>query len=371
MNIPSAKPFFGNEDIQGVLKDIEDTLKTGILTLGPNVERFEVLFAEYIGVKHAIAVNSGTSALEIALRYFDVKDREVIVPTNSFVASANTVIFAGGRPVLADIKPDTLCIDPDDARQRITSKIKGIMVVHLAGLICPQMKELKGICRSYGLFLIEDAAQAHGATIDGNKAGSLGDAGCFSFFPTKPMTTGEGGIITTNDDKLARFARSVRNHGKEGDLHVQLGYNWRMSEVNAILGIYQLKRLEEYIERRNEVARKYTDRLARIGGITPIPVPSNFRHSYYKYPIILPKSVDVAKLGKALEEKYGIATGALYNPPIHLQPLYRQLFGYKEGMLPVAEDVLTRELCLPLFVGLGDEEIDYIVNSVEKELSNR
>jgi len=154
MNIPSAKPFFTNEDINDILRDIKGMLKNGILTQGPNVEKFEALFAEYVGVKHAIAVNSGTSALEIALRYFGVEDREVIVPTNSFVASANTVIFAGGKPVLADIKSDTLCIDPDDIRRRTTSKTKGIMVVHLAGFVCPEMKEIQGICREDGLFLI-------------------------------------------------------------------------------------------------------------------------------------------------------------------------------------------------------------------------
>lgn len=367
MNIPSAKPFFGNEDIESILKDIRDALKTGVLTQGPYVEKLESLFAEYVGVKHAIAVNSGTSALEIALRYFEVKDREVIVPTNSFVASANTVIFAGGRPILADIKPDTLCIDPDDARRRITSKTKGIMVVHLAGLICPQMKELKEICSSYALFLIEDAAQAHGATIDGKKAGSLGDAGCFSFFPTKPMTTGEGGIITTNDAKLAEFARSLRHHGREGDLHMRLGYNWRMSEVNAILGIYQLRRLEEYIKRRNEVAQKYTDALKEINNVSPTPVPSNIRHSYYKYPVLLSGDRGAFGLEKLLQGKYGIATGTLYYPPIHLQPIYRQLFGYNEGMLPVAEEVLLRELCLPMFVGISDEAINYVIESLAGE----
>ena len=371
MNIPSARPFFSKEAIESILGDIKGSLEAGVLTQGPYMEKFENLFAEYVGVKNAIAVNSGTSALEIVLRYFDVKDREVIVPTNSFVASANTVIFAGGQPVLADIKPDTLCIDPDDVRQRITSKTRCIMVVHLAGLVCPQMDELKEICRDYGLFLIEDAAQAHGATADGKKAGCLGGAGCFSFFPTKVMTTGEGGIITTDDDNLAEFARIIRNHGREGDLHVRLGYNWRMSEVNAILGIYQVKRLEQYVERRNEMARRYAELLAKTSDIILIPVPSDFRHSYYKYPVLFPESVNVSKLEKVLKEDYGIATGALYYPPIHLQPLYGRLYGYEEGMLPVAEDVLRRQLCLPMFIGLSDEEIDYTVNSLKMELSSQ
>jgi perosamine synthetase len=367
MNVPAAKPFFTSEDINGILNDIEGALKTGILTLGPHTEKFEALFADYVGVNHAIAVNSGTSALEISLRYFEVEDREVIVPTNSFVASANAVIFAGGKPVLADIKPDTLCIDPDDARQRITSKTSGIMVVHLAGLVCPQIKELQQICREYGLFLIEDAAQAHGATIDGKKAGSLGDVGCFSFFPTKPMTTGEGGIVTTDDARLAEFARSLRHHGREGNLHVRLGYNWRMSEVNAILGIYQLRRLEEFIKRRNEVAQKYTDALMKIKDILPIPVPSNIRHSYYKYPVLLSGGRGASELEKSLQNKYSISTGTLYYPPIHLQPNYRHLYGYKEGMLPVAEETLTRELCLPMFVEINDEAVNYVIESLARE----
>ena len=205
MKITNAKPFFPNEDIDSILNDIKDSLRTGVLTFGPNVEKLEREFADYVGVKHAIAVNSGTSALEIALRYFELNGGEVIVPTNSFVASANAVIFAGGKPVLADIKKETLCIDPNEIRKKISANTKGVMVVHLAGLIPPEMKEIQEICKENNLFLIEDAAHAPGASIDNKKAGNLGDVGCFSFFPTKPMTTGEGGIITTNDVKLAEF----------------------------------------------------------------------------------------------------------------------------------------------------------------------
>jgi len=331
------------------------------------LENFEALFAEYVGVQHAVAVNSGTSALEIALRYFGVEDREVIVPTNSFVASANTVIFAGGKPVLADIKSDTLCLDPNDVRKKITSKTKGIMVVHLAGLVCPEMEEIQEICQEHSFFLIEDAAQAHGAIFDGEKAGGLGDAGCFSFFPTKPMTTGEGGIITTDDSKLAEFAKSLRHHGREGILHVRLGYNWRMSEVNAILGIYQVKRLDEFIKRRNEIAQKYNDALKKIKNVLPIPVPPNIRSSYYKYPVLLSGGMKASELEKSLKSKYDIATGTLYYPPIHLQPIYRQLFGYKEGMLPVAEETLIRELCLPMFVEISDEAINHVIESLAQE----
>jgi len=369
VEIPNARPFFNDEDLDGILNDIRNCLKSGILTLGSNIEKFENSFAKYVGIKYAITLNSGTSALEVALRFFDVKNKEVIVPTNSFVACANAVIFAGGIPVLCDIKAETLCIDPIDLRKRITPKTKGIIVVHLAGLIPPQMNELQEICNENNLFLIEDAAHAHGSMIDDKKAGSLGDAGCFSFFPTKPMTTGEGGMITTNDSNLADFAKIFRNHGKEGNVHTRIGNNLRMSEIHAILGIYQLKRLDEYLMRRNKIAKKYSEGLEKVNGLNPISVPSNIKHSYWKYPIILNMDIQVSTLEKNLKNKYNIATGTLYNPPIHLQPFYRQHFGYKEGMLPVSEKILKQETCLPMFVGLTDNEIDYVIDSLKKVIT--
>ena len=368
MGIRNAGPFFNDKDIEDILNDIRNSLKSGMLTMGKNIEQFENQFAKYIGVKYAIALNSGTSALEVALRYFDVKNKEVIVPTNSFVASANAVIFAGGEPILCDTKDETLCIDPDDFRKKITPKTKGVIVVHLAGLIPPQMKELKDICNENNLFLIEDAAHAPGASLDNKKAGSLGDAGCFSFFPTKPLTTGEGGMITTNDSNLANFAKSLRHHGKEGDAHTRLGYNWRMSEIHAILGIYQLKRLDEHIAIRNQIAKKYAEGLENVDGISLISVPSNIVHSYWKYPIILTSGIEALDLQKTLKNKYDIDTGTLYYPPIHLQPFYKQRFNYKEGMLPSAEGILKKETCLPMFVGLSEKETDYVIDSLKKEI---
>jgi len=369
LEIPNARPFFNDEDIDDILNDIRKSLKSGILTLGPNIEKFENQYAKYIGTKHAVTLNSGTSALEVALRYFDVKNKEVIVPTNTFVACANAIIFAGGKPILCDIKAETLCIDPDDLRKKITPKTKGVIVVHLAGLIPPQMKELQDICSENNLFLIEDAAHAPGAMLDNKKAGSLSDVGCFSFFPTKPMTTGEGGMITTNDSNLADFAKILRHHGKEGDVHIRIGYNWRMSEIHAILGIYQLKRLDEYIMIRNQIAKKYAEGLGNIEGINLISVPSNIVHSYWKYPIILTSGIEALALQKTLKKKYNIAIGTLYYPPIHLQPFYRQRFSYKEGMLPSSEEILKKETCLPMFVGLSEKEIDYVIDSLKKEVS--
>lgn len=367
MKVTNTKPFFDDHDIKSILADIQQSLNTGMLTFGPNVEKFEREFAEYTKVKHAIATNSGTSALEIALRYFDVKNSEVIVPTNSFVASANAVVLSGGKPIFSDIKSETLCIDPADIVRKITPNTKGVMVVHLAGLIPPEIFEIREICEKHGLFLLEDAAHAHGSMIDEKKAGSIGDAGCFSFFPTKPMTTGEGGMITTNDDDLDEFAKIFRNHGKKDQLYTEIGNNYRMAEINAILGIHQLKRLDKYISKRNDIAKKYASSIHEINDIELIFVPTNVRHSFWKYPIIL-KNSNTVELKKIFLEKYDISLGTTYYPPIHLQPVYKIQYGNLEGTLPVSEDVLTRLVCLPMFVGLTEEMIDYVIDSLKKEI---
>ena len=253
---------------------------------------------------------------------------------------------------------------------KITSKTAGVMVVHLAGLICPQMDQLQKICSERGLFLIEDAAQSHGTTFNGRKAGSLGDAGCFSFYPTKPMTTGEGGMIVSDNADLAKFALSVRNHGMdESGLYDKLGYNWRMSELNAIVGIRQLKRLDQNIEERNRVAKRYRQGLAEVSGVEPIPVPDEIRHSYYKFPVLIDEKIDPQAVHATLRREHRIATGALYYPPIHMQPYYERQHGYRPDDLPVAKRLLARQVCLPMFVGLEAGDVDYVVNSLKKCLA--
>lgn len=369
MKVQAARPFFPEEDIKEILIEIESNLRKGELTLGQKLLKFEEMFAEYIGVKHAIAVNSGTGALEVVLRYLNLNGGEVVVPTNSFVASANTVHYAGGKAVIADINENTLCLDPESLKEKITSKTKAVMLVHLAGLITPHFEEIKNICEDNNLILFEDAAQAHGASLNGKKSGNLSLAGCFSFFPTKPMTTGEGGIITTDDSSLDKFSRSLRHHGIEGrDNYPRLGYNWRMPDINAILGIYQLKRLDENIKERNRIAEIYNKALSKFKSIKFINYPKNIVHAYYKYPIILP--FDTFSLQKTLKEKYEIDTGFLYYPPIHMQPVYQNEFGYKVGMMPVAEDVLKRMICLPMFVGITPDQVNHVTDSLSEELGN-
>ena len=330
------------------------------------LKNFERKFADYIQTKHAVAVNSGTSNLEIALRYFGVKNAEVIVPANTFIATANSVLFAGGKPVFADMREDTLCIDPVDIERRISPKTVGVIVVHIAGLVCPQIHQLSKLCKDHGLFLIEDCAHAHGAMIDGLKAGALSDAGCFSFYPTKIMTTGEGGMITTDNSGLAEAARMMRNHGQNSQsLMVTFGHNWCTSEINAILGEHQLENLEFFVTRRNELAQIYNECLHKVDGVSPIMEPSGIRHSYYKYTVKLNKGINVEKVSKMLREEYNIETGHLYYPPVHLHPYYRENFGTSEGMFPVAEDVLPRVICLPLHVAIAKESVPHITKALD------
>jgi perosamine synthetase len=358
--IISSSPYFSEGSLQMILHEIEFTLRSGRLTDGPQATDFEEKFAKYSGVKYAVAVNSGTAALEVALRCLGVKGKEVIVPTNTFVSTPNAVLFAGGIPVFADMKEDTLCIDPDDVKSKFSDKTAGVIAVHVAGLVCPQISELKQFCKNNDLFLIEDAAHAHGAMINGQKAGTIGNAGCFSFYPTKVMTSCEGGMITTNDTELAETARCLRTCGQTKDKQVvMLGHNWRLNEMAAIVGKHQLETLDVFIAKRNEIARAYERNLKGLQGVSLFNKPSNIRHSYYKYPVRLDAGLNREKLSSLLKERFGIETGHVYYPPCHLQPLYLEKYSLK-GKLPVAETVLNQVMCLPMHVGLNTKDVRYI-----------
>jgi dTDP-4-amino-4,6-dideoxygalactose transaminase len=360
--IISSQPFFPEDSLQAILQDVEACLRSGMLTGGKHLENFEHAFAEYNHVNCAVGVNSGTGSLEITLRHFGVKDKEVIVPTNTFISTPNSVIFAGGKPVLADMREDTLCIDPKDVERKLTSKTAGVIVVHIAGLVCPQIGELRQFCDENGLFLLEDSSHAHGAMIDGKMAGTLGDVGCFSLYPTKLMTSCEGGMIISNNAGLAEAARCMRNCGQTPKKDVvMLGHNWRLSEIAAIVGKSQLSNLEEFISRRNAIARFYEEALGKVNGVTLFEVPSNIRHTYYKYPIRLSDEIDRDKLALKLKEK-GVDTGTVYDPPCHLHPYYLENYSHK-GEFPVAETVLKKVLCLPMHVALTQEELEYIRDS--------
>ncbi len=370
MSILGSFPYFSEDSLDAITSEVRQMLKSGRLTDGPHLQEFERKFAEYNGVKYAVAVNSGTASLEVALRYFKLQGREVIVPTNTFISTPNAVIFAGGKPVFVDMNPQTLGIDVEDVKRKVTEKTAGVIVVHIAGLVCPQIDELKEFCQQKGLFLLEDSAHAHGAMIDGRKAGTFGDAGCFSFYPTKVMTSCEGGMIITNNETLAEEARCMRSCGQNADRQmVMLGHNWRLSELAAIVGKHQLEHLDEFIAKRNQVARQYEEMLSDAKGVTLFRVASNSLHSYYKYPILLADGMDRVKVAALLKGKYGVESGHVYYPPCHMHPYYQETFGTKEGDFPNAERVLKQVLCLPMHVALTGENVKYIGESLSLSIN--
>lgn len=319
-----------------------------------------------MGAEHAVAVSTCTAALQIAFRFHRIQGREVILPTNNFVGVVGAILDEGGIPVLADMDPETFCMDCEDALSRITPRTAGIVVVHIAGRIDSGIDRLKTVCDERGLFLIEDAAHAHGAAIGKRKAGNLAETGCFSFYPTKIITTGTGGMITTRNSKLAQFAQSVRHHGVGSSLEdvVNLGNDWCLGEINAVLGVHQLKRLDENVEHRNRMVGLYRQRLGNEEWLQIPSHPENVRHSYYKFPVLLRADMDTERFRRMLWTNFAIENGAIYNPPCHLQPALRQRFGFAEGMFPKAEAVLKRQVCPPIHSVLSTEEVHTVADAM-------
>jgi dTDP-4-amino-4,6-dideoxygalactose transaminase len=369
--IARARPCFPEPDIENILALIRQSLCSGHLTNGEHVREFERRFAGSVGVRHAIAVNTGTAALQISLRAMGISGKEVILPSETFVASANSVIVAGGTPVFAEIHPDTYCLDIEDVERRITGRTAAVMLVHMAGLVAPNIGQFRELCGQHGIDLVEDAAHAHGASHAGKRAGGFGRAGCFSFYPTKVITTAEGGMITTDDDALARTARSLRNHGAnpDGPDYNLVSTNMRMAEPLAAIGLVQLGRLEEFVERRNAVAARYTSGLREIDGIHPLPVSGGV-HSYWNYLAVLEdEHISRAALAQCLQERYGVEIAWPYDPPCHLQPVFRRVLGTRPGDLPRSEALLRRHIALPMHSGLTTEDAEYVLESLQAALS--
>jgi perosamine synthetase len=369
MRVPPAKIYVPEEDRREILAHIDECLATGQLTLGKHGAAFEEAFAQTAATTHAIAVSSGTSALEIIFRTIGVEGGEVIVPTNTFFATPAAVLHAGGTVRFAECDPDTYSIDVDHARSLLNDRTRAIVVVHIGGIITPRIGELEKMCSDAGIPLIEDAAHAHGSTLDGKPAGSFGLAAAFSFYPTKVITSGEGGMIATSDERINEEARIYRDQGKAGftsNFHTRLGNNWRLSEPHAIIGRYQLKRLPEFIGARQRVAAIYDRGLAAIG-VTALPLPAGVASNYYKYLAMPPAGVDRARLKKRLRESFDVGlSGEVYEAPCHLQPVFGPV---PEGTLPVAEELCERHICLPVSAVMTDDDAAYVVDSLGKALA--
>lgn len=351
--IPISKPQIGDEEIAAVV----EVLKSGQLAQGPKVEEFEKAFAQSCNVQEAIAVSSGTAALSVALLAHGIgPGDEVITSPFSFVATANSILATGARPVFADIRANDFNIDPEEVARRISPKTRAIMPVHLYGHPA-RMAELMQVAETYGLAIIEDACQAHGASIDGVPVGSFG-TGCFSFYATKNVTTGEGGMITTNSPEVAEAARLIRNHGATAPyLHEDIGYNWRMTDIVAAIGVVQMRRLSEFTERRRANADYLSNNLKGVK--TPTERPGCY-HVYHQYTVRV-ADADRDALQAHLREQ-GVGANVYYPTAIHQQPFYRKM-GYREP-LPVAEGACRESLSLPVHPGLSQQDLDAIVEAV-------
>lgn len=370
MNIPAAKIFFPAEDKEWILERMGEALDSGQLTLGQYNKQFEEAFATRHQVKYAVAVNSGTSSIEIVLRALGMAGKEVIVPTNTFFATAAAVIHAGARPRFADIDPSTFTLSLDTLQKSLTKDTAAVIIVHIGGVVSPETGIIRKFCDAKGLHLVEDAAHAHGAYYNEKPAGSFGVAGSFSFYPTKVMTSGEGGMITTDNEEIAKEAQVYRDQGKAGfygNFHVRMGYNWRMSELHAIVGVSQLRRLDEFIAVRSKMAKIYDEGLHDLAGVEPVLPPAGVKSCYYKYIALLEPGINRADLKKLMKEKFGVGlSGEVYETPLHEQPVFKE---YADGAYPVSEDICARHICLPVYASMTDAEARYVLDSLAKALS--
>ncbi|MBA7617849.1 UDP-4-amino-4-deoxy-L-arabinose--oxoglutarate aminotransferase [subsurface metagenome] len=372
---------FGQPKIeQPEIDEVVDSLKSGWIGTGPKVHKFEEMFAKYQGTKYAMALNSCTAALHLSLLAIGIKQGdEVIVPTMTFASTANTVVHVGAIPVFADCEKDTMNIDPKDIERKITSKTKAIIPVHFAGRPC-NMDAIMDIAKRRNLKVIEDCAHAIETEHHGKKAGTFGDLGCFSFYVTKNIVTGEGGMAITNNEDYANIIRIMGLHGMSKDAwkrfsdsgykHYQVlyaGYKYNMMDIQAAIGIHQLPRVEKYWERRQEIWSRYNEAFQDSPVFIPAPVEPNTRHAYHLYTLLL----NIDKLSITRDDflnemtKKNIGVGVHYIA-LHLNPYYRKNFGYKRGDFPNAEWISNRTVSLPFSAKLTDEDVEDVIETVRE-----
>ena len=368
MKIPLAKPYIGEEEVTEVTK----VVKSGWLSIGPYLKKFEEETAKFAGTKYAIAVNSGTSGLHLCVKAAGIKQGdEVITSPFSFIASSNPIIFEGGKPVFVDVDEKTYNMRPELIEEAITEKTKAILPVHIFGQSC-EMDEIMKIAEEHDLKVIEDACESIGATYKGKKVGTFGESAVFAFYPNKQMTTGEGGVIVTDSEKVTKLSRSYRNQGR-GEVeewldHVRIGYNFRMDEMSAAVGTVQMKRLPWMIKERQRIAETYNKKLGKIDGvITPYTAPHN-TNTWFVYTIRVDEGINRDKAMEYLN-KNGVASKP-YFPSLHLQPIYKELLPYKEGDFPVSEAISKSILALPFFITLTNEEIEYVTEKVGEAVNS-
>ena len=362
--ISMSSADLNESDVQEVL----DVLHSGRLALGHKAVEFEQHMAEFVGTKYAVAVSSGTAALHLIVRALGLgTGDEVLVPSFTFAASVNALLYERVTPVFVDIEPETYNLDPEDLERKITPRTKAIMVVDIFGHPA-EWDEILRIAEQYGLKVIDDSCEALGAEYKGRKIGQFGDAAAFAFYPNKQMTTGEGGMIVTNNDEIARLARSMRNQGR-GEMgawleHERLGYNYRMDEMSAALGVSQLRRIETFLAKREHVAQMYTERLRRFSWVRPPVVKPHVRMSWFVYVVTLAEGLERDPVMREMQT-LGVPSRG-YFAPVHLQPYVREMLGTGPGMLPLTESIARRTIALPFHNNLSEDHVERVVEALEQ-----
>lgn len=367
VKVPPVRVVFEEADRKWLFERLDEVLSGGMVAAGKYVQEFEQFWATYTRCQHAIAVSSGGAALDVIMRGLNVAGKDVLVPTNTFIATVNAVLAAGGNPVFLDADRRTMGVGLEEVKRKFTQNTAGAIVVHVGGIISPEIETIASWCKQRGIWLVEDAAHAQGSELNGKRAGEFGVAAAYSFFATKIITSGEGGMVVTNDERLANFCRSYRDYGKKSQwesVHTLFGSNLRISEITALVGLCQSRRMDEFIESRSNAASQYTKELR---GVIELVLPPD-RCSWYKYIALLPEGVDRDKFRTELKARNVSLSGGVYDLPVHLQPVFQH--ENLAGTLPEAEDVCRRHICLPIFYGMATEQIEHAIVSVSAVLEN-
>ncbi len=367
-----ASPYFSNQDKKWILKRTNEVLDKKLST-GPFSKKFEEKFAKFIGVKYAVFLNTCTSALEISVRYLNLKKNdEVIVPCETFIATGMAVSSQGGKVVFANINPKTFCIDLDEIKKRTTKKTKALMLVHFGGYMPHDILEIKKYCKRKKISIVEDCAHAIGSEVRGLKAGSIGTSGCFSFFSTKTITTGEGGMLTTNDKKLYNFALSLRERGrdwkKNGELYSIGWRSCRVPEICAVMGLSQFSHIKKINLHRKKICKIYEKEINKTNFLTCLPLINNSNMSIWKHiTVINDNKLKREKLAKVIRDKHGIIINWAYDPPLHLQPVYKKLIPNTKKKFKNTEILMKKHFHLPLHMQISEKNAKFIITKVIEE----
>ena len=366
MKIAAQKITFSPTDQEEILRRIGCILSTGQIAQGKNVQEFEDSFAKFVNAKYAIAVSSGGAAIGIGMRLLEVQDKEVLVPVNTFVATATEIMLAGGSIRFVDTDPSTFSVSLAALQGAKTPRTAGVIIVHIGGIINPEIEEIQSWCKEQGIWLFEDAAHAHGSNLNGKQSGKFGCMAAYSFFATKVITSGEGGMLVTDDEELAERARCFRDYGKPQpwvSYHTEIGSNWRLSEFSAAVGVVHLKRLEEFINWRQKIADFYTVALQNIKALTLV-LPQS-KSSWYKYIVLLPSNINRSELKTIMKNKGVSLPGGVYEIPLHQQPIFQDVV----DEFPQANDVCSRHICLPIYFELTEQQAEYVVTTFRESLA--